>query len=47
MSSSLESVLLPLRYSPLIISFSSGNFLVGSTFFLSRDLPLLLLTFDF
>lgn len=38
-SSSLDKVLLPLRYSPLIISLSSGNFLVGSTFFLSTDLP--------
>jgi hypothetical protein len=27
-----------LRYSPLIISFSSGNFLVGRTFFLSTFL---------
>lgn len=27
------------RYSPLIISFNSGNFFVGSTFFLSTFLP--------
>jgi len=38
-SSSLDRVLFPLRYSPLIISLSSGNFFVGSTFFLSTDLP--------
>ena len=38
-SSSLLRVLLPFRYSPLIISFNSGNFLVGKTFFLSTDLP--------
>lgn len=39
-SSSLESVLLEFLYSPLIISFNSGNFLVGSTFlvFLGTDL---------
>jgi len=32
-------VLFWFRYSPLIMSFSSGNFLVGSTFFLSTFLP--------
>ena len=34
-SSSLDNVLFELRYSPLIISFNSGNFFVGRTFFLS------------
>ena len=37
-SSSLERVLFWLRYSPLIISLSSGNFFVGRTFFLSTFL---------
>ena len=41
-SSSEEKVLLELRPSPLIMSLSSGNFFVGSTFFLSTPPPFFL-----
>jgi len=41
-SSSEENVLFEFLPSPLIISLSSGNFLLGSTFFLSSPPPFFL-----